>query len=83
MKKRRKKIETPDKATAAGSALASSRWEKLELNDRLRQLKATHEGVRNMWANMTDEEKSVEMRRRAVVRAENKRKRTNVSDRES
>jgi hypothetical protein len=58
MKKRRKKIGTPDKAAAAGSALASSRWEKLELNDRLRQLKPTHAGVRNMWANMTDEEKA-------------------------
>ena len=75
MKKRRKKTGPPDKASAAGTALASSRWKKLDPNERRTQLKPTHEGVRNMWANMTDEEKSAEMRRRAEVREENKRKR--------
>jgi hypothetical protein len=74
VKKRQKKLGPPDAATVAGSELASSRWKKLGLNERLRQLKPTHEGVRNMWANMTDEEKSAEMRRRAAVRAENKLK---------
>jgi len=82
MKKRRKKMEPPDKANAAASELASTRWKRLGPNERLNQLKPTHEGVRNMWANMTDEEKSTEMRRRAVVRAENKRKRSRVSDEE-
>lgn len=64
-------------ATVAGSQLAFSRWERLTLNDRLKQLESTHEGVRNMWGNMTAEQRSEEMRRRAVIREENKRKRQN------
>ena len=64
-----------DTATVAGSELAFARWERLSLNERIKQLKPTHEGVRNMWANMTAEERSNEMRRRARIREENKRKR--------
>ena len=35
-------------ATIAGSELAFTRWEKLALNQRLEQLKATHAGVKRM-----------------------------------
>jgi hypothetical protein len=79
-KKHKGKIPMPELATIAGSELASARWERLSLNARIEQLKKTHQGVRNMWANMTPEERSAEMKRRAAVREENKRKRQNPND---
>ena len=69
------KPKDTDTAKVAGSELAFARWERLSLNERIKQLKSTHDGMRNMWANMTAEERSNEMRKRAQKREENKRKR--------
>lgn len=80
-KRRKKKVGPPDTvASRAASSLVHARWDSLGLNERLTQLKSTHDGVKKFWAKMTPEERSEELGRRARVREENKRANVSISD---
>ena len=68
----RKKQE--DGTPSPAALLAHQRWDRMSKPARSRANEPGRKGVIKMWAAMTKEEKSVEMKRRAVVREENKRR---------
>jgi hypothetical protein len=69
----KKKEEDGDSSPA--SQLAHLRWDRMSKPARSRANEPARRAVIKMWAEMTAEEKSVEMKRRADVRNENRRRR--------
>jgi hypothetical protein len=69
----KKKEEDGEPSPAA--LLAHQRWDRLNKLARSRANEPARRAVIKMWAEMTAEEKSVEMKRRADVRNENRRRR--------
>jgi hypothetical protein len=62
-----------DGTPSPAALLAHQRWDRMNKPERSRANEPGRKGVIKMWAGMTEEEKSVVMKRRAVVRTKNQR----------
>lgn len=69
------KTEESDLIATIGSMLSKYRWKNASKAEREAVGRRLGKACKQAWAEMTTEERSIEMKRRAVVREENRRKR--------